>query len=75
MSKMSAEDKRIAFMVISVLLTFVFFFATLASLEDKSWSPLIVTAQLVGAIIGTFAFFYVVFRSLWAAATRIFPDK
>lgn len=72
---MDTEDKRIFFMVVSVVITFVVFFASLAALEDKSWSPLIRVGQVGGVVIGTIAFFCVVIRVSWAAAKKIFPDN
>lgn len=72
---MSAEDKRIVFMIIGVVITAVVFITTLAALADKSWSPLIIMCQVGGTVIGTIAFFYVVVRMFWATAKRLFPDK
>lgn len=74
--KMSNDDKRIVFMVAGVVITFVLFFTTIAAIQSKSWTPVIVALEIMGSVIGTIVLFYYVISSLWIVAKRLFPtDK
>lgn len=74
MSK-DAGDKRIVFMAVTFAVTFVFFFAALASWSDRSWQPLIDTAVITGGVIGTVTFFTIVMLGAWRIAKRLFPGE
>lgn len=73
---MSTEDKRGAFMAVGVVFTVMVFLAAASAIADKSWTPLILAAQISGITLGTLVFFYYVISALWIATERLFPtDK